>query len=87
MNFDSNDADNQAMRVIEFLIESGHYKGFHKEDVIKTIARDANVLASALTLKPELTAEQKESLEPQLNPGNEGAFPDGWPKPACGENA
>jgi hypothetical protein len=68
MKFDSNDADKQAMRVIELLIESGHYKGFRKEDVIKIIAKDANVLATALTLKPEGTAEEKEESEPQLNP-------------------
>jgi hypothetical protein len=81
MKFDSNDADKQAMRVIELLIESGHYKGFHKEDVIKTIARDANSLALALTLKPE------DSLESQLDPGGDNPFQDGWPKPADPENA
>ncbi len=81
MKFDSNDADKQAMRVIELLIESGHYKGFHKEDVIKAIAKDANMLASALTLKPEQTAVQKESLESQLDCGGDSPFQDGWPKP------
>jgi hypothetical protein len=87
MNFDSNDADSQAMRVIELLIESGHYKGFHKEDVIKTIARDANALASALTQKPEETAEQKEAFESQVDAGQNSAFPQGWPKPASNGNA
>ena len=84
MKFDSNDADRQAMRVIELLIENGHYKGFHKEDVIKTIAKDANALALALTLKPEQDAEHY--LESQLNSGGDNPFPDGWPKPDGSES-
>jgi hypothetical protein len=61
MKFSSGDADVQSMKVIELLIESGHYKGFRKEDVIKTIVRDANVLASALTERPD--GEPPEALD------------------------
>ena len=78
MRFDSSEADSQAMRVIELLIESGHYKGFHKEDVIKTIAKDANALALALTFKPEEPDEPKEVMEQEPEGGPENAFPQDW---------
>jgi hypothetical protein len=86
MKFDSNEADQQAMHVIELLIESGHYKGFHKEDVIKIIAKDANVLALALTSKPEESVETKEAVESESDAGQEIAFPQGWAKPASDES-
>ena len=87
MKFDSNEADQQAMHVIELLIESGHYKGFHKEDVIKIIAKDANALALALTTKPEDHAEPKEALESDSDAALDGAFPQGWSKPVPDESA
>jgi hypothetical protein len=37
------------MKVIELLIESGHYKGYRKEEVIRAIGKDANALAYVLT--------------------------------------
>ena len=87
MNYDAIEADQQAMRVIELLIEGGHYKGFHKEDVIKAIVRDANTLSAAFTLKPEQVAEPKEAPEPQSESVCEVAFPQGWTKPAVEGNA
>jgi hypothetical protein len=65
MKFSPGDADVQSMKVIELLIESGHYKGFRKEDVIKTIARDANVLASALTEKQDGEAYEEPAPAPK----------------------
>jgi len=87
MNFASSEADSQAMRVIELLIESGHYKGFHKEDVIKTIAKDANTLALALTSKPDEPEEPKEVLEPEPDAAPENDIPQDWAKVAPRENA
>ena len=89
MNYGAIEADQQAMRVVELLIENGHYKGFHKEDVIKAIARDANTLSAAFTLKPDETPEQREAsrLSPELNPGADGPFQEGLPRPASAENA
>jgi hypothetical protein len=78
MKFDSSEADSQAMRVIELLIESGHYKGFHKEDVIKTIAKDANMLALALTYKPDEPEQPEEEVEGDPEAGQENAFPLDW---------
>ncbi len=49
MKFSPADADIQSMKVIELLIESGHYKAFRKEEVIKLIGKDANALAYFLT--------------------------------------
>jgi hypothetical protein len=49
MRFSPTDADNHSMKVIELLIESGHYKGYRKEEVIRTIGKDANALAYVLT--------------------------------------
>lgn len=49
MKFSSADADIHSMKVIELLIESGHYKAFRKEEVIKLIGKDANALAYFLT--------------------------------------
>lgn len=85
MRFDSGEADSQAMHVIELLIESGHYKGFHKEDVIKTIAKDANALALALTFKaqePDEPEEPKEVVEQEPEAGQENAFPPDWARVA-----
>ena len=91
MNYDAIEADQHAMIVIELLIESGHYKGFHKEDVIKTIARDANALSAAFTLKPAEIAEPKEVLESlfdsESNVAEDSPFPGDWAKPANGETA
>ncbi len=49
MHFSPIDADTQSMKIIELLIESGHYKGYRKEDVIRIIGKDANLLAFVLT--------------------------------------
>jgi hypothetical protein len=49
MRFSPADADSHSMKVIELLIQSGHYKGYRKEDVIRTIGKDANALAYVLT--------------------------------------
>lgn len=49
MKFSQADADNQSMKVIQLLIESGHYKSYRKEEVIRTIGKDANALAYVLT--------------------------------------
>lgn len=49
MKFSPADADLQSMKVIELLIQSGHYKAYRKEEVIKIISKDANLLAYALT--------------------------------------
>jgi hypothetical protein len=49
MKFSPADADIHSMKVIELLIESGHYKAFRKEEVIKIIGKDANALTYALT--------------------------------------
>jgi hypothetical protein len=91
MNYDATDADYQAMRVIELLIESGHYKGFQKEDVVKAIGRDANSLAAAFTLKPAEIAEPREAVEsavsPESNATLDSLFAGGWPKLPNGENA
>jgi hypothetical protein len=87
MNYDAIEADQQAMRVIELLIESGHYKGFHKDEVIKAIARDANSLSAAFTLKPEQTAEPAEAPEPPPDSMSEVVFPKGWTKPIGEGNA
>ena len=78
MKFDSNEADSQAMHVIELLIESGHYKGFHKEDVVKTIAKDANALALALTFKPDEPEQPEEVVEQEPEDGQENSFPLDW---------
>ncbi|HEY4381799.1 MAG TPA: hypothetical protein VGN01_15725 [Acidobacteriaceae bacterium] len=79
MNYDAIEADQQAMRVIELLIESGHYKGFHKDEVIKAIARDANSLSAAFTLKSAEMALPQDGFE-----GSDAApeidFPQCWTK-------
>jgi hypothetical protein len=49
MRFSPTEADAQSMKVIELLINSGHYKAYRKEEVIKIIGKDANLLAYALT--------------------------------------
>jgi hypothetical protein len=49
MKFSPAEADDRSMKVIELLIESGHYKGYRKEEVIRTIGKDANALAYVLT--------------------------------------
>ena len=49
MRFSPTDADTQSIKVIESLIESGHYKAFRKEEVIKLIGKDANALAYFFT--------------------------------------
>ena len=67
MKFSPADADTQAIRLIELLIESEHYKGFRKENVIRTIAKDANALASAITEKPEEAPTAETAPEPSLN--------------------
>lgn len=77
MKFSPIDADAQAMKVIELLIESGHYKGYRKEDVIKTIGKDANLLSYALTEagkgdKPQIQIERANPAEtaPATQPGS-----------------
>jgi hypothetical protein len=49
MKFSPGDADIQALKVIELLIQSGHYKAYRKEEVIKIIGKDANLLSYAFT--------------------------------------
>jgi hypothetical protein len=73
MRFSPTEADTQSMKVIELLINSGHYKAFRKEDVIKTIGRDANLLSYALTEpgKGEEPRVQFERAKPERTPAGD----------------
>jgi hypothetical protein len=66
MRFGPGDADTQTMKVIELLIESGHYKAYRKEEVIKIIAKDANALAYALTEAGKGDATQVQIERPRV---------------------
>ena len=53
MRFSATDADNQAIKIIQILIEHDYYKGYRKEDLIRTIGKDANALSYMLTKEGE----------------------------------
>ena len=49
MNFEPLDADARALKLIELLIQSGHYTNYNANDVPEQITKDANTLAIAFS--------------------------------------